>query len=73
MKGANTMKQTIKIKSGKPIDADTLRKIRDIFKESDCPNESMRASLPDFTSYDGAAIIQLALGDTYTEYIEAGN
>ena len=41
----------IKIVSDSPIDGLTLQKIRDIFKESLCPNESMFFSIPNFNSF----------------------
>ena len=61
---------TIEVRSGKPIEQATLAKIKDIFGESDCPNESMHSSIPEFTSYDGKGHIQLAVGNEYTEHIE---
>ncbi len=64
------MSAKIEIRSGKPISVDTLQKIRAIFQESQCPNESMLASIEGFTAYDEAGHIQLAPGDTYKEYVE---
>lgn len=64
------MNTKIEIRSGKPISIDTLQKIREIFQESQCPNESLLNSIEDFTSYDEAGHIQLAQGDTYKEIVE---
>ena len=60
----------IEIRSDKPISELRLKKIRHIFNESLCPNESLRNSIPDFTSYDGDQIVQLGEGDNYVEFIE---
>ena len=64
------MNTKIEIRSGKPINIDNLQKIREIFRESQCPNESLLNSIEDFTSYDEAGNIQLAPGDTYKEFVE---
>ena len=44
--------KSIKIVSAQAITEDTIRKIQDIFAESRCPNESMLASISEFTSFD---------------------
>ena len=41
-------KRAIKVISNEFITQETLQKIRDIFAESHCPNESMFNSIPDF-------------------------
>ena len=64
------MSAKIEIRSGKPIRIDTLQKIREIFQESQCPNESLLNSIEDFTSYDEAGHIQLTPGDIYKEFVE---
>ena len=67
---------TVEVRSGKPIEQATLAKIKDIFKESKCPNESLQYSVPEFTRYtenavgDNRGIVELAVGDTYREHIE---
>ena len=67
-KGAKGM--TIEVRSGKPIEQATLAKIKDIFKESKCPNESLKNSIPEFTKYDEHGVVELAVGDAYREHIE---
>ena len=62
--------KSIKIVSAKAITEDTIRKIRDIFAESRCPNESMLASISEFTSFDeGAGIVRLVDGNQTHEEI----
>ena len=41
-------RRTIKVVSNEFITQETLQKIRDIFSESNCPNESMFNSIPGF-------------------------
>ena len=41
-------KRTIKVISNEFITQETLQKIRDIFSESNCPNESLLNSIPGF-------------------------
>ena len=64
------IKSVIAIRSGKPISNSTVDKIKQIFAESHCPNESLLHSIDDFSSFDGHHIIQLAEGDQFTETIE---
>ena len=53
----------IEIRSGEPITEDIIKKIRDIFAESECPNESMMASIPGFSSFDeSAGVVRLVDG-----------
>lgn len=60
----------IDIFSGKPISHETLTKIEKILTESICPNESLKESIPEFTSYDELrGIVQLNEGDAYKETI----
>ena len=55
--------KNITILSAEPITEDIIKKIRDIFAESECPNESMIASIPGFSSFDErAGIIRLVDG-----------
>ena len=55
--------KNIKILSAEPITEDIIKKIRGIFAESECPNESMMASIPGFSSFDErAGIVRLVDG-----------
>lgn len=57
----------IEIRSGEPIGEDIERKIHDIFVESECPNESLLASIHGFERYDEQhRIVHLVPGDLYT-------
>ena len=42
--------------------------VMDILRESHCPYESFKNSLPDYTSFDGYTI-QLDDGDKYSQYL----
>ena len=57
-----------KIQSGKPISFELIKMVMDILRESHCPYESFKNSLPDYTSFDGY-IIQLDDGDKYSQYL----
>ena len=60
----------IEIRSGEPIGEDIERKIHDIFVESECPNESLLASIPGFERYDERhGIVHLVSGDLYTAIV----
>ena len=60
----------IEIRSGEPIGEDIERKIHDIFVESECPNESLLASIPGFERYDKQrGIVHLVPGDLYTAVV----
>ena len=63
---------TIQIKSGKPISLATKEKICSIFAESQCPNESLMNSIPNFTNY-GNGVVQLSEGDKYSCTIEVNS
>ena len=55
--------KNITILSAEPITEDIIKKIRDIFAESECPNESMMASIPGFSSFDErAGVVRLVDG-----------
>ncbi|WP_110955769.1 hypothetical protein [Anaerosinus massiliensis] len=41
------------VKGGSPLTNDERNKIRAIFKESNCPNESLKNSLKGFVKLDG--------------------
>ena len=58
----------ITVKSGEPITDERLAKIKDIFRESNCPNESLCKTFEDF-SYFRDKIIQFGEGENFTEYI----
>lgn len=52
----------ITVQSGRRVPEKTLSMIKDIFRESNCPNESLRNSIKNFKSFDGDTI-QLGDGD----------
>ena len=55
--------KNITILSAEPITEDIIKKIRGIFAESECPNESMMASIPGFSSFDErAGVVRLVDG-----------
>lgn len=62
----------IKIQSGEKISDDTIQKIKDIFAESNCPNESLYHTFDDFTSFDGK-VIQFGEGDKFIAYVEVNS
>ena len=62
----------IKIQSGEEISADTIQKVKDIFAESKCPNESLYHTFDDFTGFDGK-VIQFGEGDNYVVYVEVNS
>ena len=54
------------IKGGQPLTVDERNKIRAIFHESNCPNESLKNSIKGFVSFDGQVLhINHAVGDRY--------
>lgn len=60
----------IEIRSGEPIGEDIERKIHNIFVESECPNESLLASIPGFERYDERhGIVHLVPGNIYTAIV----
>ena len=62
--------KNITILSAEPINEDIIKKIRGIFAESECPNESMMASIPGFSSFDErAGIVRLVDGKRLHEEI----
>ena len=63
-------KRTIHIFSDKLIPQNTINMIKDIFKESQCPNESMFNSVDDFTNFDGKEIVILGMPGAYHATIE---
>lgn len=62
--------KNIKILSAEPITQDIISKIRGIFAESECPNESMMGSIPGFSSFDErAGVVRLVDGQRLHEEI----
>lgn len=58
----------LKIQSDKPLDGLTLKNILDIFKNSNCPNESLANSVVGFKFFDGK-VIQIGNGNKFFEVI----
>lgn len=56
------------VQSGEPITDETLAKIKDIFRESKCPNESLSKTFDNFSRFNGK-VIQFGDGENFTEYI----
>ena len=56
------------VQSGEPISDDVLGKVKDIFRESKCPNESLSKTFDDFRWFNGK-VIQFGEGENFTEYI----
>ena len=69
-KANNSKKRTIHIFSDKLIPPKTVKMIEDIFRESNCPNESMFNSIDDFTDFDGNELIILGMPGAYHATIE---
>lgn len=66
----NADKRIIHIFSDKLIPQDTIKMIEYIFKESQCPNESMLNSIGAFTTFDGKEIVILGMPGAYHATIE---
>ena len=64
---ANANKRKIEVRSQYPISDDDIKRIVDIFHESQCPNESMFISICHFASYDGNQVVYI--GDHPDEYV----
>ena len=56
------------VQSGNAISQETILKILLILEESECPSESLKNSIADFTSFEDQ-IIQLAPGDKFQQQI----
>lgn len=56
------------IQSGQSIPEETVRKVKDIFRESECPNESLSKTFDDFAWFNGK-VIQLGEGENFQEYV----
>ena len=61
----------ITIQSGEPITDEMIEKVKGIFKESKCPNESLSKTFENF-SWLKDKIIQFGEGENFTEYISVG-
>lgn len=56
----------MKLLGGSPLTEDERNKIRVIFKESICPNESLKKSIKGFVNFDGRILhIDYHDGDKY--------
>ena len=62
-------RRTIKVISNEFITQQTLQKIRDIFSESNCPNESLLNSIPGFNRICDDVII-IGDADLYFATVE---
>lgn len=60
--------RSIVLKSNEPITDEMLVKIKDIFRESKCPNESLSKTFYSFSWFKGN-VIQFGEGENFTEYI----
>ena len=58
----------ITVKSGEPITDDMIAKVKDIFRESKCPNESLSKTFYSFSRLKDN-VIQFGEGENFTEYI----
>ena len=56
------------VQSGEPISDEVLGKVKDIFRESKCQNESLSKTFDDFRWFNGK-VIQFGEGENFTEYI----
>lgn len=61
-------KRVIEVRSQYPISDADIKRIIDIFHESQCPNESMFISICHFASYDGNQVVYI--GDHPDEYVK---
>ena len=59
---------TLTIKSDEPITEEILLKVRGIFSESNCPNESLSKTFDNFNFYRNQ-VIQFGEGENFVEYI----
>ena len=59
----------IKIQSDEYISDTVVETIQDIFRHSNCPNESLRNSFEKFFSFDGKTI-QFGESEKFVKYIE---
>ena len=60
--------KSIILQSGEPITDERIAQVKDIFRVSQCPNESLHNSFDDFAWFNGK-VIQFGEGENFTEYI----
>lgn len=56
------------MQSGEPISDSVINKVKDIFRVSHCPAESLKNSFDDFRCFNGK-VIQFGEGENFQEYI----
>lgn len=56
------------MQSGEPISDSVINKVKDIFRVSHCPAESLKNSFEDFKWFNGK-VIQFGDGENFQEYI----
>ena len=59
----------IEIRSLNPLGKETLRKIQDIFREAECPNEALRA-INGFVKFDGHTVYLGSATGIYSNTID---
>ncbi len=64
------VKSVIEIRSNAPISDETIKKITDICKQSQCPNESMFSSIPNFKSFNNNGVVIIGNDGEYKATIE---
>lgn len=57
------------IQSGEPITDEMIAKVKDIFHESKCPNESLSKTFYSF-SWLKKNVIQFGEGENFVEYVK---
>ena len=58
----------IVLQDGKPIPDEKIAKVKDIFRVSHCPAESLKNSFDDFRWFNGK-VIQFGEGENFQEYV----
>ena len=56
------------VQSGEPITDERIAQIKDIFRVSKCPAESLKFSFDDYKYFNGK-VIQFGEGENFQEYI----
>ena len=64
------VKNVIEIRSDEPISDETIRAVKDICKRSQCPNESMFNSIPNFKSFNNNGVLIIGNNGEYKATIE---
>ena len=62
----------VAIKSGQPITDERIAKVKGIFCESNCPNESLSKTFDDFSYFNGKEI-QFGEGENFVEYVNVNS